>query len=174
MVDDEASIRLTLGAMLTRAGYEVTSAGDGEEAVALLERQAFDLLLVDLKMPGMGGMQVVTAARRRQPDIAVIVLTGHGSLDTAIEGIHQDVFDYLLKTAEPPSVVDRVKAALGARAQALRQHTLFDVVGTAVQELRGGSQAAEVEPDGPAERLLVVGALQLDSWRQEATLGAAR
>jgi DNA-binding response OmpR family regulator len=170
MVDDEASIRLTLGAMLQRAGYDVTSAGDGAEAVALLERQAFELLLVDLKMPGMGGMQVVSAARQRQPDIAVIVLTGHGSLDTAIEGIHQDVFDYLLKTAEPSYVVERVKAALGARAQALRQRTLLDVVGTAVQELRGGSQAAETEPGGPAERLLVVGALQLDTWRQEATL----
>src|ERR1044071_6640793 len=95
VVDDEASIRLTLSALLKRAGYEITSAENGEEAVALLERQAFDLMLVDLKMPGMDGMQVVAAARQRQPDIAAIVLTGHGSLDTAIEGIHLDVFDYL-------------------------------------------------------------------------------
>jgi DNA-binding response OmpR family regulator len=170
MVDDEASIRLTLGAILTRVGYDVTSAGNGEEAVPLLEQQAFDLLLVDLKMPGMGGMQVVAAARQRQPDIAVIVLTGHGSLDTAIEGIHQDVFDYLLKTSEPAAVVERVKAGLAAREKALRQRTLLDVVGTAVQELRGGSQAGEAEPGGSTERLVIAGALQLDTWRQEATL----
>jgi DNA-binding response OmpR family regulator len=170
MVDDEASIRLTLGAILTRAGYDVTSAGDGEEAIPLLEQQAFDLLLVDLKMPGMGGMQVVSAARLRQPDIAVIVLTGHGSLDTAIEGIRQDVFDYLLKTSEPSYVVERVKAALATREKALRQRALIDIVGTAVQELRGGSQAGEAEPGGSAERLVVAGALQLDTWRQEATL----
>jgi DNA-binding response OmpR family regulator len=170
MVDDEASIRLTLSAILTRAGYDVTSAGNGEEAVPLLEQQAFDLLLVDLKMPGMGGMQVVAAARQRQPDIAVIVLTGHGSLDTAIEGIHQDVFDYLLKTTEPVVVVERVKAALAAREKALRQRTLLDVVGTAVQELRGGSQAGETGPGGSTERLVIAGALQLDTWRQEATL----
>jgi DNA-binding response OmpR family regulator len=170
MVDDEASIRLTLSAMLTRAGYDVTSVGSGDEAVALLEQQAFDLLLVDLKMPGMGGMQVVAAARQRQPDITVIVLTGHGSLDTAIEGIHQDVFDYLLKTSEPSYVVERVKAALAAREKTLRQRTLLDVVGTAVQELRGGPQANETEPGGSA-RLIVVGALQLDTWRQEAMLG---
>src|SRR5262245_64889895 len=119
MVDDEASIRVTLGAILTRAGYEVTSAGDGQEAVQLLERQAFDLLLVDLKMPGMGGMQVVAAARQRQPDLAIIVLTGHGSLETAVEGLHQGIFDYLLKTTEPAQVLERVKAGLAAREQLL-------------------------------------------------------
>jgi DNA-binding response OmpR family regulator len=171
MVDDEAAIRLTLGTMLTRAGYDVMSAGNGEEAIELLERQTFDLLLVDLKMPGMDGMQVVAAARKRQPDITAIVLTGHGSLDTAIEGLHLAVFDYLLKTAEPGHVIERVKAALAARAQAIRQRTLIDVVGTAVQELRGGSQSGEGEPSGAsAERLLSVGALQLDTWRQVATL----
>src|SRR5262249_9080421 len=98
LVDDEASIRLTLGAMLKRTAYDVTSAESGAEAVERLEQQAFDLLLVDLKMPEVDGMQVVAAARQRQPDLAVIVLTGHGSLDTAVEGLHQGIFDYLLKT----------------------------------------------------------------------------
>jgi DNA-binding response OmpR family regulator len=171
MVDDEAAIRLTLGTMLTRAGYGVTSAGNGDEAIELLERQSFDLLLVDLKMPGMDGMQVVAAARARQPDISAIVLTGHGSLETAVEGIHLGVFDYLLKTSEPGYVIERVKAALAARAQSLRQRSLLDVVGTAIQELRGGPQPGDGDtPAGSADRLLVVGALQLDSWRQVATL----
>src|SRR5919108_1575302 len=143
IVDDEASIRLTLSALLQRAGYDVTSAENGEEAVTLLERQGFDLLLVDLKMPGMDGMQVVAAARPRQADIAIIVLTGHGSLDTAIEGLHQGIFDYLLKTTEPAQVIERVKAGLASRAQQLRQRTLLDVVGTAVQELRSSALAPE-------------------------------
>jgi DNA-binding response OmpR family regulator len=171
MVDDEAAIRLTLGTMLTRAGYDVTSAGNGDEAIEQLERLSFDLLLVDLKMPGMDGMQVVAAARARQPDIAAIVLTGHGSLETAVEGLHLGIFDYLLKTSEPGHVIERVKAALAARSQALRQRSLLDVVGTAIQELRGAPQPGEGDaPSGSAERLLVVGALQLDSWRQVATL----
>ena len=171
IVDDEASIRLTLGAMLQRAGYDVTSAENGAEAVEWVERQTFDLLLVDLKMPGMDGMQVVTAARQRQPDLAIIVLTGHGSLDTAVEGLHQGIFDYLLKTTEPAQVIERVKAGLAAREQALRQRTLLDVVGTAVQELRGGqTPGAAGQGATPAERLLTAGALQLDTWRQVATL----
>jgi DNA-binding response OmpR family regulator len=171
LVDDEASIRLTLGVMLQRTGYDVISAESGAEAVDRLERQAFDLLLVDLKMPEMDGMQVVAAARQRQPDLAIIVLTGHGSLDTAVEGLHQGIFDYLLKTTEPAQVIERVRAGLAAREQLLRQRTLLDVVGTAVQELRG-DQASGVAGQGatPSERLLTVGALQLDMWRQQATL----
>jgi DNA-binding response OmpR family regulator len=171
IVDDEATIRLTLGAMLQRAGYIVTPAESGAEAVALLERQPFDLLLVDLKMPEIDGMQVVAAARQRQGDLAIIVLTGHGSLDTAVEGLHQGLFDYLLKTTEPAQVIERVKAGLAARQEARRQRTLLDVVGAAVQELRGtAALGAEGQSATPTERLLSVGALQLDTWRQLATL----
>lgn len=172
LVDDEASIRLTLSALLQRAGYETTSAENGEAAVALLEQHTFDLLLVDLKMPGMDGMQVVAAARLRQPDIAIIVLTGHGSLDTAVEGLHQGIFDYLLKTTAPPQVIERVRIGLAARAQLLRQRTLLDVVGQAVTELRETpAAAAEVSTAAAAaERTFTVGALQLDSWHQVATL----
>lgn len=171
IVDDEASIRLTLGALLKRTGYEVTPAENGAEAVALLEQQLFDLMLVDLKMPGMDGMQVVAAARKRQADLAIIVLTGHGSLDTAVEGLHQGVFDYLLKTTEPAQVIERVKAGLTARAQRMRERTLLDVVGAAVQELRGSAGAAPGEASGPNDRAITVGALHLDTWRQEASLG---
>jgi DNA-binding response OmpR family regulator len=172
IVDDEANIRLTLGAMLQRAGYEVVSAGGGEEAVEQLERLPFDLLLVDLKMPGMDGMQVVAAARQRQPDTSIIVLTGHGSLDTAIEGIHQGVFDYLLKTVEPAQVIERVHAALVARTQQLRQRNLLNVVTAAVQELRSVQNSGHPDGSGgPAERTITVGALQLDTWRQVAALG---
>lgn len=172
IVDDEANIRLTLSALLQRAGYHVTSAGNGEEAVALLERQSFELMLVDLKMPGMDGMQVVAAARQRQPDVAIIVLTGHGSLDTAVEGLHLRIFDYLLKTTEPTQVLERVKAGLAARTQQIRQRTLLDVVGSAVHELRGQAASSNEggDPSATNERVITVGALQLDTWRQVAIL----
>jgi DNA-binding response OmpR family regulator len=99
------------------------------------------------------------------------VLTGLGSLDTAVEGLHQGIFDYLLKTSEPAQVIERVKAGVAAREQALRQRTLLNVVGTAVQELRGGqSPGAAAHGATPTERILTAGALQLDTWRQVATL----
>lgn len=181
VVDDEINIRLTLHALLTRAGYTVTMAASGEEAIALLEHHTFDLMLVDLKMPGMDGMQVVAGVRQRLPDITIIVLTGHGSLETAVEGLRQGVFDYLLKTTDPVLVVERVKAGLADHFQKLRQRTLLDAMSNAVQELRGEHPATPtpigdspalpggLPTDLPAERIITVGELQIDTWRQSAT-----
>lgn len=170
IVDDEPNIRLTLSAMLRRAGYEVTTAESGEEAVAILDHEIFDLLLVDLKMPGMDGMQVVMAARNRQQDIAIIILTGHGSLETAIEGLHQGIFDYMLKTSEPARVLERVQAGLADRQQKNRQHQLIEMLGAAVEELRGGQIARQRDETPASTRVITVGTLSLDTWRQVATL----
>ena len=171
LVDDEASIRFTLGTLLERSGYEVATADNGDQALQLLEQHEFDLLLTDLKMPGIGGMQVVAAARQRQSDIAVIVLTGHGSLDSAIDSLHFQVFDYLLKTSTPEQVVSRVQAALCARAQQQRQQQLLTMVGSALAELRG-EQAPDTtkQPALGHDRVLTVGMFQLDTWRQQALM----
>jgi len=171
LVDDEASIRVTLGALLERSGYDVTSADSGEEALHQLEQHAFDLLLTDLKMPDIDGMQVVAAAKQRQPDLPVIVLTGHGSLETAIDGLHQRIFDYVLKTTSPDQVLARVEAGLAAHTQQQRQQQLLDVVGSALHELHGDQLAGE--PDHVAalsERMFTIGMFQLDTWQQKATL----
>ena len=168
IVDDEKNIRLTLSALLSRAGHDVSTREGGAEAIELLEKEGFDLLLVDLKMPTVDGMQVVTAARARHPDMVIIVLTGHGSLDSAVQGIHLGIFDYLLKTTEPSQVVARVEAGLASRAETRRRHALLDAVDSAVRELRGGRPA-----DGnvaPIERVVTAGELQLDTWRQVATM----
>jgi DNA-binding response OmpR family regulator len=169
VVDDETNIRVTLAAMLGRAGYAVATGENGFEAVALLEQQVFDLLLVDLKMPGMDGMQVIAAARQIQPDIAVIVLTGHGSMESAIDGLHQGIFDYLQKTSDPGFVIERVAAGLAARAQQVRQKALLTIVGDAVQELRSVPTPSAEAASGQG-RVITAGALRLDPWRQEATL----
>ena len=79
IVDDEPNIRFTLSMLLKRAGHEVTEAEHGLEAVEFLNRRGYDLMIVDLKMPGMGGMQVVAEARKLHADMAIIVLTGIAS-----------------------------------------------------------------------------------------------
>ncbi len=172
IVDDEANIRLTLNALLSREGYDVTVAASGEEAVVLLDQQSFDLLLVDLKMPGIDGMQVVSALRERQHDTAVIVLTGHGSLETAVEGLHQGIFDYLLKTTDPAQVVERVKAGLEDHNHRQRKERLLNVVSAAVQELRGASpqKAGQETTASSQEREIIIGSLHLNTWHQVATL----
>jgi DNA-binding response OmpR family regulator len=172
LVDDEANIRLTLGTLLRRDGYAISFAESGEAALQLIDQQKFDLLVVDLNLPGIGGMEVVAAARQYQPDLAIIVLTGHSSVDTAIEGLHQGIFDYVLKTSPPEEIPARVHAALAQRAHDQRQQLLLDAVGAAVQELRGDSAPQRMsEPTrGPVARMVSVGELALDTWRQVATL----
>jgi DNA-binding response OmpR family regulator len=172
LVDDEATIRLTLGILLKRNGYAISFAESGEAALRLIDEQEFDLLVVDLNMPGIGGMEVVAAARMYQPDLAIIVLTGHSSVDTAIEGLHQGIFDYVLKTSSPEEVQERVHAALAQRAHYQRQQLLLDAVGAAVQELRSDSSPHSMpEPtSGPVARIVRVGELEIDPWRQLATL----
>ncbi|MFV9505672.1 MAG: response regulator transcription factor [Oscillochloridaceae bacterium umkhey_bin13] len=195
VVDDEQNIRLTLTALLQRAGHTVTAAANGEEAVALFERQQFDLMLVDLQMPGINGIQVVEALRQHTQDTMVIVLTGHGSLETAIEGMHQGIFDYMLKTSDPGQIIDRVAAGLAERIKRQRQHALISAIGAAAQELSGTGGGDEsgvptlmpVAPAphqspappaaaGPAitsinDRQVTIGQLQLDTWHQTAILG---
>ncbi|WP_287905920.1 response regulator transcription factor [Chloroflexus sp.] len=184
VVDDEQNIRLTLNALLSRAGYAVTTAATGEEAVELFERESFDLMLVDLQMPGMKGMEVVAKVREAGHDAIIIVLTGHGSLDSAIEGIRYGIFDYLLKTSDPNQILARVAAGLEERAARRRQSDLLGTIGAAVQELTGGkvtvtppvstppaatppSSSSTTEPTG---RILTIGPLTLDTWHQTATL----
>ncbi|MCX7790806.1 MAG: response regulator transcription factor [Chloroflexaceae bacterium] len=192
VVDDEQNIRLTLSALLSRAGYVVTAAATGEEAVALFDRQRFDLMLVDLQMPGINGIQVVEALRQRNLDTMVIVLTGHGSLETAIEGMHQGIFDYMLKTSDPEQILERVAAGLAERARRQRQSALISAISAAAQALTGEGPAPDAldrliggiqPPPAPAtspatatstpnsERQLTIGQLQLDTWHQTATLG---
>lgn len=187
VVDDEQNIRLTLNALLSRAGYSVTTAASGEEAVALFDRESFDLMLVDLQMPGMKGMEVVAKVREAGHDAIIIVLTGHGSLDSAIEGIRFGIFDYLLKTSDPNQILARVAAGLEERAARRRQSDLLDTIGAAVQELTGGKVAVTAPPAVPAQpaatpppppptqaepagRTLTIGPLTLDTWHQTATL----
>lgn len=169
LVDDEASVRLTLGTMLQRAGHDIMVAEDGDQAIALLEQQAFDLMIVDLCMPGMDGIQIAAAARERQPDLAVIVLTGHGTLESALAALHLQVFDYMLKTADPRDVVAQVNAGLVQRAQMLRQRMLLDVVVSAADSLRH-DDTDRATPEPFEHQTLTVGAFHLDGWRQTVLL----
>jgi|APCry1669188910_1035180.scaffolds.fasta_scaffold13347_2 DNA-binding response OmpR family regulator len=183
VVDDEQNIRLTLSVLLRRAGYTVTTASSGEEAVSLFSSQTFDLMLVDLQMTGINGIQVVESLRARGLDTEVIVLTGHGSLESAIEGLHQGIFDYMLKTSDPAQIMDRVAAGLAERLKRHRQSLLINTIGQAVQELANSGSIMQTAEDSHTsigsssntnatghDRVLTIGHLHLDTWHQTATL----
>lgn len=95
--DDERNLQELMRTELPRMGYSVTVCPDGLTAVAALEREPFDCLLVDLDMPGMNGIDVIGKARELRPEIEAVVMTGKPSKETAIEALRHQVFDYLTK-----------------------------------------------------------------------------
>ena len=112
VADDEAAIRFTMEIMLRRHGYTVTTASNGAEALALVEQQPFELLLLDLKMPGLSGLEVARRACELQPAAALLILTGSSQIEGTLEEQDLDQFAYMLKTASPQEVLDRVAALM--------------------------------------------------------------
>lgn len=114
VVDDEETICVALSAWLTKEGYSVETASSGQEALERLEKKHYDLYLVDFKMPGMDGLQLVAEIKRRQPDAAIIMITAHGSIQSAVEAMKRGAIDYLCKPFDPEELsllMERVAAA---------------------------------------------------------------
>lgn len=101
IVDDELIVRESLFHWFKREGYEADTAQSGEAALGMLERQSFDILFVDMKMPGMGGLEFVRQTGELYPDSAVVIITAYGSIDTAVEAMKHGAADYLLKPFKP-------------------------------------------------------------------------
>lgn len=119
LVDDEERFRDTLGRLLSRHGFSVRDAGDGEAALALLQEAPCDVILLDVKMPGLSGQEALPLLREACPGAEVLVLTGHASVDIAAAMIAGGAADYLLK----PCPTDELEGAIRAvfdRRQATR------------------------------------------------------
>ncbi len=115
IVDDEQSMRDVLSIMLKRAGYGVTVAADGEEAIAQLGKDIFDLVITDLKMPKVGGLDVLKAVKDSSPDTVVLVITAFASTETAIEAMKRGAYDYLTKPFQVDEVQLIIRNALETR-----------------------------------------------------------
>ena len=101
IVDDELIMRESLAGWLERDGHDIQTASSGEEALALLKESRFDILLVDIKMEGISGLEVLQRVKEDDPDIAVIMITAYGSIPSAIEAMKKGAFDYMLKPFDP-------------------------------------------------------------------------
>ncbi len=114
IADDEDSLRWVLEKGLRGVGYDVTSVKDGEEAVRAFEAQPFDLVFVDVRMPGMDGLTALERIRELRPDVYVVVMTAHGSMDTAIKAMQRGAYDYLNKPFDLDEVLLLSERALAA------------------------------------------------------------
>ncbi len=112
VVDDEEVIREILADFLTMEGFYVRTAEDGSDALVELSRDRFDLVLSDLKMPNMGGLELLGAIRKHTPHVVTIIMTGFGTVETAIEAMKQGAYDYVLKPFKVEEVVHTIRRGL--------------------------------------------------------------
>lgn len=112
VVDDEANLRRVLSAQLSRDGYEVHTAEDGERATAFIREHHVDLVISDLRMPKMGGLELLRWTQTEEPRLPVMILTAHGTVDTAVEALKMGAVDYISKPFDQEEVRRLVRKAL--------------------------------------------------------------
>lgn len=115
VVDDEPVARQSLTDILKLEGHNVASVQNGQAAVEYVRTHPIDLMIVDLRMPGMDGLEVIQVINQIAPDTEVILLTAYGSIETAIQALRLRIHDYLLKPASPTQVLASVKKGLARR-----------------------------------------------------------
>ena len=114
LVDDEEEFVTTLSERLHLRGIEAQTATDGKSALALIEKNPPEVVVLDVLMPGLGGMEVLQRIRAKNPEIQVILLTGQGSSKDGIEGMDLGAFDYLVKPLDIEELIKKMREAVGS------------------------------------------------------------
>jgi len=154
VVDDDPNLRKTLADILRVKGYETAAAGTGAEAVAAAEREMFSLALIDLMLPDMPGLEVMARIKAISPLTEAIILTGHASMDSAIEATGQGAFSYLLKPYEMDDLLLKIRHAVErkqAQEEILRLASFPRLLPSPVIELNPAGEVTYLNP--VAERL---------------------
>jgi len=184
IIDDEANIRQTLTRILQNAGCTVSTAINGAEALHRIAVASYDLILLDLRMPGMDGIAVLKEIRQSNPRQPVIVLTGHSSMSSALDALHLSAADYLIKPVNPVILVERTFKILRQQWIERRRHEIQEQMITLQEELKTleleSSSTSEISDrkslpsSGSENRFLRVGDLLLDldakrvTWKDTA------
>ena len=170
IVDNEPNVRFVLEHTLRGEKYLIDLAANGEDAIALICAHAYDLLLLDLHMEPVNGIQVLNALRKENHDTVVIILTAHGSMESAVEALRLETFDYLLKPATPEIIRKRVREGLERHQRLLRRQQLVSQINTlkqALNELEAEDQSTPIMDDS---RFVYRGNITIDHHHREITL----
>lgn len=146
IVDDEIAERITLGEVLRLEGYQITLAASGEVALATVrEEMPFDLAILDLRLPGIDGLQVLDGIHQVSPDTVVILITGYGTLETAIQALRKGAYDFLLKPCPVEEVLSAVRRASSELKTGQHRRDLVSQLQKTLQELVSTDQSNESE-----------------------------
>ncbi len=176
IVDDEISLRSTLKRILEHAGCQTTDVVNGYEATAMLARYPFDLVILDIHLPDRDGVQVLGEIRAQRPRLPVIMLTGYGSLESAVESMRMGAVDYLQKPIDPEILAARVRMILAEQQLEKRKDEIrsqISILESELQELElaSGDSGNIVRPlRTVSERFFKLGNLVLDLQARRATI----
>ncbi|MBX6332670.1 MAG: response regulator, partial [Gemmatimonadaceae bacterium] len=151
LVDDEDAIRIALSRFLRARGYHVDAVESGAAALELLRREKFGLMLCDIRMPGMTGLDVLREAQTSDPELAIVMLTAVNDAPTATEALACGAYDYLVKPVELPDLHNAVERALHKRAQVLEQRRVEQLIRDEV-----AARTEQLEKEQEALRTLTV------------------
>ncbi|MBI5584738.1 MAG: response regulator [Deltaproteobacteria bacterium] len=132
VVDDEDDFRETLIKRLQKRNLDVSGAENGEKALEMIDKYLYDVVILDVKMPGIDGIEALREIKRRKPLVEVIMLTGHASVESGIEGMKLGAFDYLTKPADFDQFLEKLRQAYEkkfAHDEKIRQATIRDLAG---------------------------------------------
>lgn len=173
--DDPTALRL-LAAVLEREGYQVALAPDGETALHILRTSPFDLVLTDIQMGEIDGIAVLKAAKSQPTHPEVIIMTGYGTLETAVAALRMGAYDYLSKPCDPAELLTCVRKALEERTATLTRDNVLQMITQGIEQLRDQTVVparptnSNSQPDRAAEagRYLDIGELRIDTFRYTA------
>lgn len=177
IVDDENHLRLSLSLILQKENYGVETAANAEEALDFLHLHEYDLMFLDLNLPGMNGIDLLVEVHRQFPHMPVLILTAHAALDSAIQAVRLGARDYLIKPIEPVLILARVAEILAEREQPARkkeivgqiQGLLAELQKMEGQDITPTSALATLPPTNSA-RFLKKGSFDLDLHARHAAL----
>jgi DNA-binding response OmpR family regulator len=170
IVDDERTTRLSLSEIFSLRGANTATAVDGNDALAQIQQTAFDLIILDVKMPGLSGLQVLEYVQLHAPGTVCILLTAHATIDSAIRALRQGAFDYVLKPAQPKTIIEAVERGLAKRQDFMRRQNLVDLMEQTVEAFKAGTPPpiAPAPASKPSSPILNTGNLTVDLHRREA------
>ena len=172
IVDDDEGVRESLEELLRMEDYQANSSGSGEEALEALS-EGFDLVLLDIKMPGIDGVEVMHEIRKYHPDTRIIIITGYGSLESAIEAIRNGAQDYMLKPYTADEILMSISRALSEKESRTRKEILIEQLESSLDQLKDmeGIRTEEL----PARRVVnLPRGITVDLERREMWRGADR
>ena len=116
IIDDEKAIRKALTEILSSEGYKIEEAADGEEGLKKFKERSYDVVLCDIKMPKLDGIEFLQKARESNPDVPVIMISGHGNIETAVDAVKKGAFDYISKPPDLNRMLITIRNAMDRRS----------------------------------------------------------